>query len=276
MLHKKIELHENGSSNAYITTYLLESNSEMQFKKRPVVVICPGGAYISVSDREGEPIALQFVAKGYHAVVLHYSVAPDAHYPTALLEVGRVVAMLRDSAEEWHIDTEKILLMGFSAGGHLAASYGCFWNRSFVAEMLACDREQLRPNGLLLGYPVITSGEFAHRNSFVHLLGDRYEELVEEMSLEKQVSKNNPPTFVWHTLTDEAVPVENSLLFAKALKDAGVSVELHVYPKGQHGLALANAITALDTSTIVPSCQSWIDLVQMWIRETYGELRPEN
>ena len=128
----------------------------------------------------------------------------------------------------------------------------------------------------MLGYPVITSGEFAHRNSFVHLLGDRYEELVEEMSLEKQVSKNNPPTFVWHTLTDEAVPVENSLLFAKALKDAGVSVELHVYPKGQHGLALANAITALDTSTIVPSCQSWIDLVQMWIRETYGELRPEN
>ena len=274
MLHKKIELHENGSSNAYITTYLLESNSEMHFKKRPVVVICPGGAYISVSDREGEPIALQFVAKGYHAVVLHHSVAPDAHYPTALLEVGRVVAMLRDRAEEWHIDTEKILLMGFSAGGHLAASYGCFWNRSFVAEMLACEREQLRPNGLLLSYPVITSGEFAHRNSFVHLLGDRYEELVEEMSLEKQVSKNNPPTFVWHTLTDEAVPVENSLLFAKALKDAGVSVELHVYPKGQHGLALANAITALDDSTVVSSCQSWMTIAQQWITETFGALQP--
>lgn len=273
MLHKKIELHEKGSSNAYITTYLLESNSEMQLKKRPVVVICPGGAYISVSDREGEPIALQFVAKGYHAVVLHYSVAPDAHYPTALLEVGRVVAMLRDRAEEWHIDTEKILLMGFSAGGHLAAAYSCFWNRSFVAEMLACDREQLCPNGLLLSYPVITSGEFAHRNSFVHLLGDHYEELKEEMSLEKQVSKNNPPTFVWHTLTDEAVPVENSLLFVKALKDAGVSVELHVYPKGQHGLALANAITAPDTSTIVPSCQSWMDLSLRWIEETFGELQ---
>lgn len=267
MLHKKIELHENGSCGAFLTTYFIESNSEIKNRKRPTIIICPGGAYMSISDREGEPIALRFLAEGYHAAVLNYSIYPGATYPTALLELGAAVRMLRDNAEEWLIDTDKIIIMGFSAGGHLAASYSCFWSGD-VAELLSCDRDILKPNGLILSYPVITSGEYASRYSFTNLLGDKYDELIEKMSLENQVNASNPPTFIWHTKTDEAVPYQNSELFANALGEINVPIELHLYPEGKHGLALANEVTAIDASQIVPSCQDWFDKTMAWIKRT--------
>ena len=265
MLHKKIELRESGSFDAYATTYLIESNSEIKNRRRPVVIICPGGAYMSISDREGEPIALRFLAEGYHAIVLHYSVYPNATYPTALLELGRVVSMLREKSDEWLIDKDKIILMGFSAGGHLAASYSCFWTKDFISRSLSCKREELMPNALILGYPVITS-EHTLGGSFRHLLGDKYDELLEEMSLEKQVNADNPPTFMWHTVTDEAVSYKNSVLFEAALKEKGVSAQLHLYPEGMHGLALANEVTAIDESQIVPSCQDWLERALKWIK----------
>lgn len=265
MLHKKIELRENGSFDAYATTYLIESNSEIKNRRRPVVIICPGGAYMSISDREGEPIALRFLAEGYHAIVLHYSVYPNATYPTALLELGRVVSMLREKSDEWLIDKDKIILMGFSAGGHLAASYSCFWTKDFISRSLSCKREELMPNALILGYPVITS-EHTLGGSFRHLLGDKYDELLEEMSLEKQVNTDNPPTFMWHTVTDEAVSYKNSVLFEAALKEKGISAQLHLYPEGMHGLALANEVTAIDESQIVPSCQDWLERALKWIK----------
>ena len=265
MLHKKIELRESGSFDAYATTYLIESNSEIKNRRRPVVIICPGGAYMSISDREGEPIALRFLAEGYHAIVLHYSVYPNATYPTALLELGRVVSMLREKSDEWLIDKDKIILMGFSAGGHLAASYSCFWTKDFISRSLSCKREELMPNALILGYPVITS-EHTLGGSFRHLLGDKYDELLEEMSLEKQVNADNPPTFMWHTVTDEAVSYKNSVLFEAALKEKGISAQLHLYPEGMHGLALANEVTAIDESQIVPSCQDWLERALKWIK----------
>ena len=276
MLIQRIELNENGSAKAYATTYFLESNSEKKVVKRPVMVVCPGGAYCSVSKREGEPIALAFVSRGYHSVVLDYSVYPDAGYPTSLLELGRLVSTLRCNADKWHIDTDKIFVMGFSAGGHLAASYGCFWSEDLISESLGCDKELLRPNGLFLSYPVITSGEKAHRNSFIHLLGSRYDELVDKMSLENQVNSDTPPAFLWHTETDEAVPYENSVLFANALREKGIACELHLFPKGIHGLSLANAVTALDDSQIEPCCQGWVDLAVEWINKTFGSLCPED
>ena len=134
MIHQRIELNEQGSKNAFVTTYIMEANPELPVKKRPTVVICPGGGYEFVSYRENEPVALQYLARGYNVVVLRYSVHPDATYPTALLELGRVVQMLHERADEWLIDENKIVLMGFSAGGHLAASYSCFWTKSFLPQ----------------------------------------------------------------------------------------------------------------------------------------------
>lgn len=273
MLHKKIELNEEGSYDAYASLYLIEDNYEMKRIKRPVAVICPGGGYEFVSCREGEPYALQFLSKGYHAVVLHYSIAPSSRYPTALLELGRVVSMLRENKEKWLVDDNKIFLVGSSAGGHLAASYACFWPRSFLSEKLVCEKESLCPNGLILCYPVITSGEYANRVSFENLLGDKYDLLIDDMSLEKQVSKENPPTFIWHTAADDLVPVENSLMFAKALHNCGVEVELHVFPRGGHGLALANTFTANSMYELIhTACEGWVNLAHRWVKETIGEL----
>ena len=276
MLIRTIEINEKGSCKAHATTYFLESNNEKKVVKRPVMVICPGGSYAFVSKREGEPIALAFASRGYHAVVLDYSVFPEAGYPTSLLELGRLVTILRENSDEWHIDVDKIFVMGFSAGGHLAASYGCFWSDGMIADSLGCDKELLRPNGLFLCYPVITSGEKAHNDSFKNLLGLRYDELKDKMSLENQVNSDTPPTFLWHTVTDDLVPYENSVLFADALRDRGIDTELHLFSKGVHGLSLANAVTAIDEWQIEPCCQGWVDLAKKWIDNTFGELRPED
>ena len=156
---------------------------------------------------------------------------------------------------------------GILCGGHLAASFGCFWKRQLLAKASGGDAEKLRPNGLILSYPVITSGEFAHRGSFEMLLGDRYEELVREMSLEYQVNKDTPKTFLWHTYEDGAVPVENSLLFVQALRREKIPVEFHLFPSGGHGLALGNELTSMEEGKeIQPQVTAWIALAETFIR----------
>ncbi len=166
MIHEKIEIQLKDSEfKANLFTYFLDNSPEIDpERKRPVVLICPGGGYQMTSDREAEALAVRFMAMGYHAAILRYSVAP-ARFPEALLQLATAVAMLRENAEKWHIDTEKIVVQGSSAGGHLAASLGVFWNKPFVAEALGMDSEKFRPNGLMLSYPVITSGEKAHKGS---------------------------------------------------------------------------------------------------------------
>lgn len=244
-------------------TYLLDESNVAQ--QRPAVIICPGGGYGFTSKREGEPVALQYNAKGFQAFVLWYSVAPDV-WPTALLELAYSLAYVRSHAKEWGIHPDKIIIEGFSAGGHLAASLATFWNREFVWKPLGVEREMIKPNGAILSYPVITSGEYAHRGSFENLLGDRYEELLEFVSLEKQVGKQNPPTFIWHTYTDQAVPVENSLFFVEALRKYQIPVELHIFPEGPHGLSLANRETISEPGEKeYPAVQSWMNLSCTWI-----------
>ena len=220
MIHEKIEIQLKDSEfKANLFTYFLDNSPEIDLgRKRPVVLICPGGGYEMTSDREAEALAVKFMAMGYHAAILRYSVAP-ARFPEALLQLATAVAMLRENAEKWHIDTGKIVVQGSSAGGHLAASLGVFWNKPFVAEALGMDAGKFRPNGLMLSYPVITSGEKAHQGSFEKVLGEDYvdEEKRRFLSLEYSVSKDTPPTFLWHTAPDDTVPVENSLLFFQAL-----------------------------------------------------------
>ena len=156
----------------------------------------------------------------------------------------------------------------YSAGGHLAASLGCFWNQSFVYEPLGLLAEDIRPNGNILCYPVITSGEFAHRGSFNELCrGLDQEKYLKLTSLEKQAGTQNPPTFIWHTNEDQAVPVENSFLYTAALRKAKVSVEFHMYAHGWHGLSLANEETKCDKDGELPKVQSWMGLSITWIKD---------
>jgi len=271
MIHKKIEIKARGMEavgNLY--TYFLDSSIEMRpNEKRPVILMCPGGGYEMTSDREAEPMAMQFLAMGYHVAILRYSVCP-ARYPAALLQVAESVLYLKEHADEYHIDPEKIVVQGCSAGGHLAANYGIAWNSPFLTKLMGMenDPERLCVAGLLLCYPVITSGEKVHEESFRNLLGEQYEEKKEELSLENQVTPDTPPTFLWHTATDETVPVENSLYFFQACLQQGVSAELHIYPVGGHGLSLANEETCRANGIgVQKECQSWIGLAQTWLEE---------
>lgn len=268
MIHELIEIPAPGyEEKGKLYTYFLNASYEMRpDEKRPVVVICPGGGYEMTSDREAEPIAMRFLAMGYHAVILRYSVRPT-EYPVALLQLANTVKYLKDNAEQFHIDPDKIVLQGSSAGGHLAASFGVFWNRELITKALQVEGGYLRPAGMILCYPVITSGKMAHKWSFLNLLGERYEQMKDEMSLETQVTKDTPRTFLWHTVTDDCVPVENSVFFFQALKKAGVSVELHLYPVGGHGLSLANEETkSCNGSEVQVECQSWIRLAETWMK----------
>lgn len=264
---ERIALQVTGSrEDAALYTYIADYSDSLAFCCRPMVIVCPGGAYLDTSDREAEQVALQFCAMGYHAAVLRYSTAPDTRFPTALLELGSAVAYVRSHAEQWHVDTDKIAVLGFSAGGHLAASYCCFWNKDWVMEALGKPAELLRPNAMLLCYPVISSGEYAHTGSFKNLLGDRYEELKEQLSLEHQVSMDVPPAFVWHTFEDDGVPCQNSLLLVQALAERNISVEFHLFPKGPHGLSLANHLTqSTKANREEPSCACWIELLHAWL-----------
>lgn len=269
MQYQVLDIKVKGTEEtAKLYTYFLDNSKEMdENRTRPVIVICPGGAYGMTSDREAEAIAMKFLGAGFHAAVLRYSVFPE-HYPVALRQLAYAVAHIREHAKEYHVDPNKIIVQGSSAGGHLAASYGVFWKKkAFLAEELKVDPEMLRPNGLMLSYPVITSGPKAHRGSFENLLGDRCEDLLEEMSLENQVSEDTPKTFLWHTAPDDVVPVENSILFFQALHALSIPTELHIYPIGGHGLGLADKETmGSEGYGVQEECQSWIRLAIDWIR----------
>lgn len=273
MRNEQIKIQVEGSGkDVCLETYILGDVMDgARNRKTPLVLICPGGGYAMTSNREAEPIALQFNSMGYQAAVLRYSCAP-AVYPTALCEVAQSVKLIREHAEDWNVDAEKIIVMGFSAGGHLAASYGVFWNESWLTEKMQCDKQLLKPNGLVLCYPVISSKEeIAHQDSIKNLLGESYPEMKEQVSLEDKVGKHTPKTFLWHTFTDPVVPFWNSFRFAEALGKVGVPMEYHLYPQGGHGLSLANEQTANEEGKGVEKvCQSWVPLLRSWMLENFG------
>lgn len=267
MNREEYTLHEEGSqSYAKVIFYLWEKSEEINTEKWPMVVMCPGGGYEMTSDREADPIATRFVAMGYSVAILRYSVAP-AEYPTALTELARVMKMIREHAAQWRIDTDQIFVQGCSAGGHLAASLGMFWQEKWLAEKVGCTSEELKPAGMLLCYPVITSGKYAHSGSFRALLGKQYsEELLNRMSLEKQVTEHTPQVFLWHTYTDDCVPVENSLLLIEAMKQYNIPVEFHMYPVGGHGLSTCDKLAMMPGGYgMQPECQSWVELAGKWL-----------
>lgn len=269
MQYEKIYVKVTGSKQmGTLTTYCLDNTEEIDENRiRPVILLCPGGGYAMTSDREAEAVAMQFLAAGCQVAILRYSVNPE-HYPTALRQVAWSVMHLRKNSDKYHIKKDKIIIMGFSAGGHLAASYGVFWRKeAFLSEELGVVPEVLRPNGLILCYPVITSGKYAHEESFQNLLGEQYGELLEKMSLEKQVTKDTPPVFLWHTQLDALVPVENTILFFQALHEKKIPVEMHIYHNGDHGLSLANEETqSRGGGCIVPECQNWISMAIQWVK----------
>ena len=245
---------------ATLRTYILDHDAANRGnRKRPFVIICPGGGYNHLSFREGEPVAVKMNSFGYNAAILNYSLAPN-RFPTQLLEAAAALRVVREYADEWHVDENRIIIMGFSAGAHVAGSLGTMWKDRVITEVLGGRSADYRPSLQCLCYPVITAGEYAHRGSFECLIGDD-PALYDLVSLEKRVTSDTVPTFIWHTFADRTVPVENSLLMAAALRRHDVPCELHIFNRGKHGLALATEETnTADGLTIEPECAVWPEL----------------
>jgi acetyl esterase/lipase len=218
-------------------------------KDRPAVVVFPGGAYGLTFEGEAEPIALAFTAAGICAFVLDYSVASNTPkpYPSVMREAFSAVRYVRENAERFCIDPHNVAVLGFSAGGHLAACTGTLWNKPIMAEHVGEDPRAARPDKLVLCYPVIDALEPCCRYCFTNLFGadeEITEQRLAQFSAERQVDDETPPAFLWLTAEDNAVPVRGALAFARALAEHGTHAELHLYPHGKHGLCLAPGTAA--------------------------------
>ncbi|MBB6638219.1 alpha/beta hydrolase [Cohnella thailandensis] len=234
--------------------YLLEG------QERAAVIVCPGGGYGMRADHEGEPIARWLNTLGISAFVLRYRVAPY-QYPSALLDAQRAIRTVRANAERFSVDPNRIGILGFSAGGHLTSAAATLFNEELnVAKDELDAAVSARPDLAILCYPVVTlQSPFTHEGSRSNLLGTNPDpERVVYLSSEERVTAETPPTFLWHTADDGAVPVENSLAFAAALSRHKVPFDLHVYQHGRHGLGLAD--DQEHTREWTAACASWLKL----------------
>lgn len=241
-----------------LTVYLRDAAQAMpNALRRPVVVVVPGGGYNHVSAREADPVALQFSTAGYHTAILTYRVGEGARHYQPLRQLNAAIGLLRSRAEAWNLLPEKIAVCGFSAGGHLALS-------GAVLD-LPDGTPMHRPNAVLLAYPVITAGEYAHRGSFVQLAGSEDPAAQQPFTLEDKITPATPPVFVWHTMEDQTVPVENTLLLLTALRRAGVPCEAHLFEKGRHGTSISTA----EVDAASAHRHHWVELALEWLGETF-------
>ena len=261
MIYKKIMLDTN-DENAYIDAYIADNVGDFV---RNAILIIPGGGYSEVcSEREGEPIAISFMSYGYNAFVLHYSAGKKA-FPAHLIEASMAIKHIRDNATEYNINPDKVFTVGFSAGGHLAASLGAMWDRKEIYDSIDMPFGYNKPNGMMLIYPVISAKY--HMFSFNNLfMGEELtDEKLEMCSIENCISENTSPAYIVHTSNDEIVDVRNSLILADAMAAKQIKFEMHIYPDAPHGVALANEITKCGVEKWCnPSIAKWIKNAVDW------------
>lgn len=260
-----INLWENGAPNAVgkepqdiptITPFLAPKETATG----AAVLVLPGGGYARLSDvKEGSDVAKWLNSLGISAFVLKYRLGPRYNQPNPLLDAARAMRTVRSRAKEWAIDPNRIAILGFSAGGHLASTLGIRFDAGKPDAKDEIEKVSSRPDLLILLYPVITMGEYTHAGSKRNLLGENpTPELIKLYSSDLHVTKDTPPTFLMHTMTDAGVPVENSMQFAAALRKSGVPFEFHLYEQGPHGVGLAPTNPYLASWT--GRCADWLAL----------------
>ena len=266
MIHKIIPLRED-DARVTLTTYIADE----RYESRDALLVIPGGGYSGVcADREGEPIALAFLARGYNCFVLHYSVGEDAKFPRPLVDAALAMQYIREHAEEFCIDANRVFAVGFSAGGHLCASLGTLWNSPELREAMPEMKEGInRPTGTILSYAVLSASIRTHYGSFYNILGTKTptEEELARYSLELRVDENTSPAFIWHTADDPVVPIANAIVMQKALAEKGIPFAVRIYPHGPHGLALANELTARGDARFIDSeAAKWVEEADAWMQ----------
>jgi len=282
MINKRISINEN----AYFDTYLLHNSSEYNVgKKRPLVIVCPGGGYAFTSDREAEVIALKFNSIGLNSVVLWYTTGDKVKGvpENALLEAAQTVKYVRENANEWLVDEGKIIICGFSAGGHLALQMATRWNEPELFRELNTTKDKLKINLTIVGYPLVYQ-----KSAFpVDKLGfgsnlmekpltanERFfgtknptEESLDNMNILTHVDEETSPMFIWHTTEDVLVDVDHSLKLGVQLRKQNIPFEMHIFEKGEHGLALADRTTARKPSHYNDHVAKWFELCEGWLKD---------
>ena len=264
MFTERIYLREN-DDKVFLDAVIAQPTPS--YTRRAILVI-PGGGYQNVCyEHEGEPVGLAFMAHGYNVFVLHYSVARVRPFPAQLIEASLAVKHIKDNAEKYGIDPNEIFVTGFSAGGHLACSLGVLWHLPEIYEATGMPYGYNRVRGMMLGYPVITTDHRAHIGSHCNLwcTNTPSEEQLAISSLEKHVDEKSVPLFLVHTSNDPVVPVHNSLALGEAYAEAGIPFEMHIYPKGPHGVALGNDITSRGYSDCSDAAiAKWVEQAVYW------------
>lgn len=298
MHYEKIHLYPN-REDVSLKAYILDDSPEIRVgKPRGAVLICPGGAYLFCSDRESEPVALAFAAMGYHAFVLRYSTynednalpdltasipeKPHAQFPNPMRDIAKAILYIRSRAAEWLVDTGKIALCGFSAGGHNCAMYSVYWDKPIIADFFGVERAALRPAASILCYPMtdyfllkksIQDDEQAgtvHRAANIAYFGTEMpsEEMLLQASPARLVSESTPPTFIWTTAEDIITPATQATAMAHALASHNIPFEMHIFERGIHGLSLASHITAGESKEYVDmDAAQWVKLCERWLRK---------
>lgn len=295
-----------GRDDVTLTTYVLQNSPEIaNGQDRPAVIVCPGGAYFSCSDSEAEPVALAFARMGYHAFVLRYSVyggngfemdlsnlpeKKECQNPGPMLDIARAFVYINEHSKEWHVDMSKVGICGFSAGGHNCAMYSTHWSKPVITDAFDVDKEVLRPAVCILGYPLtdyVYMKENASKDpgnlaffsgSNTGFLGKDWDtpEKLLDASPARLVNDDVPPTFIWSTFGDNLVPVQHSVLYAKALSDAKVPYELHIFERGDHGLTVADKSAASAKSFLNADVAKWVDLCAAWLDKRFVIDIPEH
>ncbi len=306
MRTEKIYLYD-GRPDVNLTSYILDDSPEiLNGKKRPAVIICPGGAYLNCSDREAEPVALKFATMGYHAFVLRYSTymegaggfpdytkpmktKPGRHYPAQIRELAQAMMIVKEHTDDWLVDVNRIAICGFSAGAHTCAMYETSWYKPVITEFFSKDKEWFRPATVILGYPLtdycymkehtgndpINDGIFMMSNTAFLGTTEVSYELLKEISPVYHVNEMTPPTFIWSTAADELVPIQHSVRMAHALADNKIPFEIHIFEEGAHGLSLANQTTSEAKSSINEDAAQWIGLAEKWLQKRFAYDLPE-
>lgn len=269
MIHETIHLCAD-DENVTLKTYLYDTRKA----KSDAVLVIPGGGYSAVcADREGENVAMALSVEGFRTFVLNYSVKEKAKFPRPLVEASLAMAHIRAHAEEYKVDPDRIFVLGFSAGGHLAGSLGTMWHKECVWKAAGLEYGENRPAGMILCYPVLCYFDKTHLGTFHNLLAttEPTEEQINEWSVERNVDERTCPAFLWHTSDDPAVNILNNVYMQQALAENKIPFEAHIYPHGPHGMALANDITAANANMIRPNIAEWPRLAANWMRSIQTE-----
>jgi acetyl esterase/lipase len=254
--------HTNSKSKAELISYITPN---LTGAKNPALIFAPGGSYTHIDLDQAEKVALRFASFGYQVSILRYSLVDELQplYPAPLYEMAEAMNVTHQNAKKWHVDSNRIILMGFSVGGHIVSNFNNTWNSEWLSSQTNIDVKTLKPFATILGFPVVTPADGFPDNATL----DQWTDQPAQIAADQNATKDNVPTFIWATTDDQLVSSKNAVDYFLALQAHGVPTELHLFQHGPHGMALADETTAYDDRHVDHRIASWVETSLAWLSE---------